>query len=285
MSVVVNSNVSSLIAQRSLGNNVDNLRKVFERLSTGSKINSAKDDAAGLSISEKLRMQLKGYEKAVNNTKDGANALKIVDSSLDTMLSNLQRVRELCVQGANGIYSSTERTYILNEIKERLKDFNRTVITTKFDKTPLLTASPISIRIQTGPGTNLTANTIDIATAFSGQSVTVTGLGLSSAMTATGSTWDPTAIRTYMDLIDTGLDKLLSVRSKIGGMMNRLDSVLTNLSAMQENLQASESTIRDTDIAKDTADMTRYQILQQSSTQVLAQINQLPAMALKLLGG
>ncbi|MEI8377400.1 MAG: flagellin [bacterium] len=285
MSVVVNSNVSSLIAQRSLGNNVDNLRKVFERLSTGSKINSAKDDAAGLSISEKLRMQLKGYEKAVNNTKDGANALKIVDSSLDTMLSNLQRVRELCVQGANGIYSSTERTYILNEIKERLKDFNRTVITTKFDKTPLLTAATMSLRIQTGPGTNLTANTIDIATAFSGQSVTVTGLGLSSAMTATGSTWDPTAIRTYMDLIDTGLDKLLSVRSKIGGMMNRLDSVLTNLSAMQENLQASESTIRDTDIAKDTADMTRYQILQQSSTQVLAQINQLPAMALKLLGG
>ena len=285
MSVVVNSNVSSLIAQRSLGNNVDNLRKVFERLSTGSKINSAKDDAAGLSISEKLRMQLKGYEKAVNNTKDGANALKIVDSSLDTMLSNLQRVRELCVQGANGIYSSTERTYILNEIKERLKDFNRTVITTKFDKTPLLTAATMSLRIQTGPGPNLTANTIDIATAFSGQSVTVTGLGLSSAMTATGSTWDPTAIRTYMDLIDTGLDKLLSVRSKIGGMMNRLDSVLTNLSAMQENLQASESTIRDTDIAKDTADMTRYQILQQSSTQVLAQINQLPAMALKLLGG
>lgn len=285
MSVVVNSNVSSLIAQRSLGNNVDNLKRVFERLSTGSKINSAKDDAAGLSISEKLRMQLKGYEKAINNTKDGANALKIVDSSFDVMLSNLQRIRELCVQGANGIYSSTERTYILNEIKERLKDFNRTVITTKFDQTSLLTTSPLNLRIQTGPGTNLTANTINIATAFNGQSVTVTGLGLESAMTATGSTWDPTAIRTYMDAIDTGLNKLLSVRSKIGGMMNRLDAVLTNLASMQENLQASDSTIRDTDIAKDTADMTRYQILQQSSTQVLAQINQLPSIALKLLGG
>lgn len=285
MSVVVNSNVSSLVAQRSLGQNVNNLKKVLERLSTGSKINSAKDDAAGLSISEKLRLQLKGYSKAINNTKDGANALKIADSGFETMLSNLQRVRELCVQGANGIYSSAERTYILDEIKQRLIDFNRTVATTKFDQTPLLDGSLTSLRIQTGPGTNLTANTIDIATAFNGQSLTVTGLGLSSALTATGPTWNPTVIRTYMDAIDSGLTKLLSVRSKIGGMMNRLDSVLSNLSAMQENLQASESTIRDTDIAQDTADMTRLQILQQSSTQVLAQVNQLPAMALKLLGG
>lgn len=285
MSVVVNSNVSSLIAQRSLGQNVDSLRRVFERLSTGSKINSAKDDAAGLSISEKLRLQIKGYDKAINNTKDGVNALKIADSGFETMLSNLQRIRELCVQGANGIYSSTERTYILDEIKERLTDFNRTVSTTKFDQTPLLDGTVTSLRIQTGPGTNLTANTIDIATAFNGQSLTVTGLGLNAAITATGATWNPTVIRTYMDAIDSGLSKLLSARAKIGGMMNRLDSVLANLSSMQENLQSSESTIRDTDIARDTADMTRLQILQQSSTQVLSQVNQLPAMALKLLGG
>ena len=285
MSVVVNSNVSSLIAQRSLGNNVENLRKVFQRLSTGSKITSAKDDAAGLSISEKLRMNIKGYDKAIANTKDGVNALKIADSGFETMLSNLQRIRELCVQGANGIYSSTERTYILNEIKERLTDFNRTVASTTFNGTPLLDGSVSTLRIQTGPGTNLTTNTIDIAAAFSGQSLTVTGLSLNSALTATGPTWLPSVIRTYMDSVDVGLNKLLGARSKIGGMMNRLDSVLSNLGSMQENLQASDSTIRDTDIAKDTADMTRFQILQQSSTQVLAQVNQLPAMALKLLGG
>jgi flagellin len=201
------------------------------------------------------------------------------------MLSNLQRIRELSVQGANGIYSSSERTYILNEIKERLTDFNRTVKTTKFDQTPLLDGSLVTLRIQTGPGTNLTSNTIDIATAFNGQDLTVTGLGLNSALTATGPTWDPTVIRTYMDSIDSALTKLLGARSKIGGMLNRFDSVLSNLGAMQENLQASESSIRDTDIAQDTAEMTRYQILQQSSTQVLAQVNQLPAMALKLLGG
>lgn len=285
MSVVVSSNVASLIAQRSLGSNVDNLRKVFQRLSTGEKINSAKDDAAGLSISEKLRMTIKGYDKAIANSKDGANALKIADSGFEGMSSNLQRIRELCVQGANGIYSTTERTYILNEIKERLTDFNRTVASTTFNGKPLLDGSVASLRIQTGPGTALTTNTIDIATAFGGASLTVTGLGLDSAITATGSTWDPTAIRTYMDAIDVGLNRLLSARSKIGGMMNRIDSVLSNLSSMQENLQSSDSTIRDTDIAKDAANMTRYQILQQSSTQVLAQVNQLPQMALKLLGG
>lgn len=126
MAVVINSNVSSMIAQRSLSMNTSNLSKVYQRLSTGSKINSAKDDAAGLSISEKLKFQLNGYDKAINNTKDGISALNIADSGFETMLSNLQRIRELSVQAANGIYSSTERNYILDEIQERLTDFNRT---------------------------------------------------------------------------------------------------------------------------------------------------------------
>ena len=285
MAVVINSNVSSMIAQRSLSMNTSNLSKVYQRLSTGSKINSAKDDAAGLSISEKLKFQLNGYDKAINNTKDGISALNIADSGFETMLSNLQRIRELSVQAANGIYSSTERNYILDEIQERLTDFNRIVATTSFDKTPLLDGSLTTLRIQTGPSSNLTSNTIDIATAFSGQSLTVTGLGLDSALTASGATWNPTVVRTYMDSIDSALNKLLSARSKIGGMLNRMDAVLSNLSAMQENLTNSNSTIRDTDIAKDTAEMTRMQILQQSSTQVLSQVNQLPQIALKLLGG
>jgi len=285
MAVVINSNVSSMIAQRSLGLNTANLTKVYQRLSTGSKINSAQDDAAGLSISEKLKFQLNGYQKAINNTKDGISALNIADSGFETMLSNLQRIRELSVQAANGIYTSTERNYILDEVKERLTDFNRIVATTSFDKTPLLDGNMSALRIQTGPGTNLTSNTIDIATAFNGQSLTVTGLGLSSALTLTGASWGPNAVRSYMDSVDSALDKILSARSKIGGMLNRMDAVLSNLSSMQENLTKTNSTIRDTDIANDTAEMTRMQILQQSSTQVLQQVNQMPSIALKLLGG
>lgn len=296
MSVVINSNVSSMIAQRSLGLNTSNLTKVYQRLSTGSKINSAKDDAAGLSISEKLKFQLNGYEKAINNTKDGISALNIADSGFETMLANLQRIRELSVQAANGIYSSSERSYILDEVQERLKDFNRIVQTTSFDKTPLLDGSLKELRIQTGPGTKLTSNTIDIATAFNGQSLTVTGLGLDAVLTTnsgalseavhiSGAAWSTTKVRLYMDSIDKALNKLLTARSKIGGMLNRMDAVLSNLSAMQENLTNSNSAIRDTDIAADTAEMTRMQILQQSSTQVLSQVNQLPSIALKLLGG
>lgn len=296
MSVVINSNVSSMIAQRSLGANTSNLTKIFQRLSTGSKINSAKDDAAGLSISEKLKFQLNGYDKAISNTKDGISALNIADSGFETMLNNLQRIRELCVQGANGIYATSERNYILDEIQERLTDFNRIVKTTSFDKTPLLDGSLTTLRIQTGPGSGLTSNTIDIATAFNGNSLTITGLGLDVVLTTnggalteaihiSGGVWVPDRVRDYMDVIDSALDKILRTRSRIGGMLNRMDAVLSNLSAMKENLTSSNSVIRDTDIAQDTADMTRLQILQQSSTQVLSQVNQLPSIALRLLGG
>lgn len=312
MAVVINSNVSSLIAQRGLTNNTNNLTKIFQRLSTGSKINSAQDDAAGLSISEKLKFQLNGYQKSINNVKDGISALHIADSGFETMLNNLQRIRELSVQAANGIYSSTERNYILDEIQERLVDFNRVVKTTTFDKTPLLydssTNQPLaSLIIQTGPNSGITSNTIDIAAAFKNRdaagnpvALTVTGLGLSSVLVMTtyggtvtpaveahisGGAWGPTQVRNYMSSIDSALDKLLCARSKIGGMLNRMDAVLSSLSSMKENLTSSNSLIRDTDIAQDTAEMTRLQILQQSSTQVLQQVNQLPAIALKLLGG
>lgn len=286
MSVVINSNVASLIAQRSLTDNTYSLQKVFERLSSGAKINSAKDDAAGLSISEKLKVQLNGYQKAINNTKDGVNALNIADSGLESMIDSLQRIRELSVQAATATYSSSERTYILDEIKERLTDMNRVIQTSKFNDTPLLdgSLSALGLRIQTGPDSALSTNTIDISTAFSG-SLTVTGLALDSAMTASGATWDADAARAYMDSVDTALDTLLRARSKIGSMQNRMDSVLANLDAMTQNLTSSQSAIRDTDIAKDTAEMTRLQILQQSTTQVLQQVNQLPALALKLLGG
>jgi flagellin len=285
MSVVINSNVASLVAQRSLNNNTSNLQKVLQRLSTGSRINGAKDDAAGLSISEKMTVQLNGYSKAINNTKDGMNALDIADSGLQSMIESLQRIRELTVQAANGTYSSTEKTYMLDEIKARLTDMNRVIDTAKYNDTALLDGTLPNLRIQTGPDSTLTTNTIDIGAAFTGQSLTVTGLGLDSALTATGTTWSDTNVRTYMDSIDSAVDKLLRARSKVGSMQNRMDAVLSNLNSMQQNLTSSQSAIRDTDIAKDTAEMTRLQILQQSTTQVLQQVNQLPALALKLLGG
>lgn len=284
MSVVVNSNVASLVAQRNLRINTNNLTKSFERLSTGYRINSAGDDAAGLSISEKLRSQIKGYKQSVNNAQDGVNALQIAESAFDVVTEHVQRIRELCVQGANGVYSSAERSYLLDEVKERLSDINRIVAGTTFNDTALLDGSTSELRIQIGAGTELSTNTIDIATAFPAD-LTVSGLGIFLSAGVTGGTWDPTAIRTYMEDIDTALDDILSARSKLGSLQNRMEAVVTNLEAMHENLQASESRIRDLDIAEETAEMTRLQILQQSSAQILTQSNQLPAIALQLLGG
>lgn len=284
MSVVINSNVASLVAQRNLRINTNNLTKSFERLSTGYRINNAGDDAAGLSISEKLRSQIKGYKQSINNAQDGINALQIAESAFDVITDHVQRIRELCVQGANGVYSSTERAYLLDEIKERLNDVNRIVAATKFNDTALLDGTTPELRIQIGARTEVSTNTIDIAAALPAD-LTVSGMGIYLSAGVTGTTWDPTAIRTYMDDLDVAIDGILSARSKLGSLQNRMDAVVTNLEAMHENLQASESRIRDLDIAEETAEMTRLQILQQSSAQILSQSNQMPSIALQLLGG
>jgi len=286
MSVVVNSNVASLVAQRNLRLNTNNLTKSFERLSTGYRINSAGDDAAGLSISEKLRSQIKGYAQSVNNAQDGINALQIAESAFDVMTEHVQRIRELCVQGANGVYSSTERDYLLDEIRQRLEDVDRIVQGTMFNDTPLLDGSVTDLRIQIGARTALSTNTINIAAALpTSLFVSAGGLNIAIGATVSGGTWGATEIRNYMDDVDVALDNILSARSKLGSLQNRMQAIVTNLEAMHENLQASESRIRDLDIAEETAEMTRLQILQQSSAQILAQSNQLPAIALQLLGG
>jgi len=281
MSVVVNNNVASLIAQRNLNNNTDNLVKSIERLSSGYRINHASDDAAGLSISENLRAQIRGNKQAINNVQDGINLLQIAESGLTVMNENIQRIRELSVQAANETNSTAEKNGILLEINARLEDINRIAEATKFNNISLLDGSLSVLNLQIGAGAVASTNTLDLSSILTRSTTSSLGIDL----TTTGATWTSDEIRIYLTSLDTALDDITSRRSQLGAYQNRLESTYENLSVMTENLESAESRIRDLDIAKETADMSKYQILQQASASVLAQANRIPQIALALLQG
>jgi len=287
VSIVVNTNISSLIAQRNLTSNTASLSKSIERLSSGYRINRAADDAAGLSISENLRGTIRGNKQAINNIQDGINMLQIAEGGLSVINENIQRIRELCIQAANDTNGSTERTAILSEVNARLADIDRISKSSKFNNISLLDGTANAV-IQVGAGSELSTNTIDIQNSVLaratvsciGTSVSANGL----ALNATGATWSSNAIRLYLDVLDGALMDIASRRSNIGAYQNRMESALNNLQVATENVQAADSRIRDLDVAQETSNMTKYQILQQASASVLSQANNLPSVALKLLG-
>ncbi|MEI8389243.1 MAG: flagellin [bacterium] len=291
MSITASTNVASLIAQRNLANNSSNLTKSIERLSSGYRINRASDDAAGLAISENLRGQIRGNAQAINNIQDGINMLQIAEGSLSVVNENVQRIRELTVQAANDTNGSTERDAILSEINARLLDINRIAKSSKFNNITLLDGTA-STKLQVGANSGPSTNTIDIQKGVLGRA-TISSIGVTAAspsglsLSVTGASWAGTSgngIRLYLDTLDAALKDISSRRSNIGAYQNRLESALNNLTVMNENIQAAESRIRDLNIAKETSTMTKYQILQQASASVLAQANQIPSIALKLIG-
>ncbi|OGI04678.1 MAG: hypothetical protein A2Y25_01205 [Candidatus Melainabacteria bacterium GWF2_37_15] len=280
MSIVVNNNIASLIAQRNLRHNTVSLIGSIERLSSGYRINRASDDAAGLSISENLRSQIRGNAKAMNNIQDGINMLTIAEGGLSVIGENIQRVRELSIQAANETNATAEKNAILSEINARLADNDRISKTAQFNNISLLDGSLSSARLQIGAGAVASINTIDISTVLS-TSVDSSTIGIS--LSVTGSTWTSDNVRSYIAKLDLALTSISSRRSDLGAYQNRLESALENLTVMNENLQASESRIRDVDVAQESATMTKYQILQQASASVLAQANTLPQIALSLI--
>jgi flagellin len=290
MAIVVNTNVSSLIAQRNLATNSSGLSKSIEKLSSGYRINRASDDAAGLSISENLRGQIRGNRQAINNIQDGINMLQIAEGGLSVINENIQRIRELCIQAANDTNGSTERNAILSEVNARLADVDRISKSTAFNNINLLDGTA-SAMIQIGANSELSTNTISIANSvLSRATASVLGYDATTAqsgiaLNATGATWTGDQIRTYLDILDRALDDVTTRRSNIGAYQNRLESALDNLTVANENIQAADSRIRDLDIAKETSNMTKYQVLQQASASVLSQANSLPSVALRLIGG
>lgn len=284
MGLVVNTNISAMIAQRNLKSNTRLVTDSMERLATGYRINHAKDDVAGLSISEILRTQIRGNQMASRNAQDGSSLLQVAEGGYITITENIQRIRELTVQAANGTYATTERAAIAAEVYQRLDDITRIANSLKFNGINLLDGSASNAILQIGANNVVGVDTFDIAPVLASAQATALGFDITLASAGAGGYFETgTSARNFLTTIDAALTNAFNKRSLIGAYQQRLDSIITSIEITTENLTASESRIRDLDIASETTNLTRNQVLQQSAASILAQANQIPLLALNLL--
>jgi flagellin len=270
-------------------------------LASGLRINSAKDDAAGMAITQRMTSQIRGLNQAVRNANDGISLSQVAEGALDETTNSLQRIRELAVQACNSTYGDTDRLYIQKEIDQLLSEMQRIAEQTQFNGQNLLNGSYTTKAFQVGAysGQRLSITIDDsrvVTTAIGG---TTQGGLFSNVIDATGATLAAGAVtlsnicrvtnskqaQATLAQVDVALNKVATVRANLGAIQSRFDAVVANLSNMSENMSASRSRIQDADIAAETAELTRNAILQQAGTAVLAQANQQPQLALQLLGG
>ena len=278
MPQVVNTNVYSLSAQRSLNKTQSLLQTSLERLSSGIRINSAGDDAAGLAISERLTSQIRGMEQAVRNANDGISLVQTAEGGLEEVSSMLQRMRELAVQSSNATFTSTDRSFLQAEFLELQAEITRSGEATEFNGIDVLgSAQALTIQVGYKAGANytLTVSTIAISAQDSN------GVGSALAITTLIST--TTNANSSIGIIDSAIVNINSYRAQLGSKQNRLEHAVNNLQSNIENQSTARSRILDADFAVETANLTRAQILQQAGTAVLAQANQIPAGVLSLL--
>jgi flagellin len=288
MGIVINTNIQSLNAQRLLGRNSQMRARSYERLASGYKINHANDDAAGLQISETLRSQIRGSQRASENAQDGINILNVMDGSMQTVTENLQRMRELTVQAANDTYSASQRNAIRAEVSQLNADITRIARATQFNGRILMNGSITNFYLQVGASNSTSVDRINIANIggvnpfanISARSL----LGFTGTTTALSFSSNSASL-SALTRIDAALQAVNNRRASLGAMVNRLEGTNNNLSITVESLSSSESRVRNTDVAKESAEMTRNQILVQASSSVLTQANQIPQLATRLLQG
>jgi len=281
MGLVINTNIASINAQRNLSRTEDDLHSSLAKLSSGMRITAAKDDAAGLAISEKLRAQIRGMAQAERNANDGISLVQTAEGALDQVSNILTRMRELTVQAATGTLGNEERGYLDAEYDKLLSEIDRIASVTDFNGQRLLNgATSTGISFQVG----LTAATMDRIT-VSIQNTFTSALGSGAATLNLQSLQTMTGARNAMAVIDAAIQDISGTRGDLGAAQNRLSTTVKNLATQRENLSAANSRIRDVDVAAETVNMTRSQILMQAGVSVLAQANQLPTMALSLIGG
>ncbi|NLR74591.1 flagellin N-terminal helical domain-containing protein [Leeia aquatica] len=297
MPLVVNTNISSLNAQRNLASSSSQLATSLQRLSSGLRVNSAKDDAAGLAIAAGLTSQIRGNTQAVRNANDGISLSQTAEGSLGQVAGNLQRIREIAVQAANGSISDTNRSQLQKEVDQLTQEISRIVSTTEFNGQLLLSGNQaLTFQVGSeGAATNQVAigsASLNLASALADTS----GVG----STATGSVGlntfnvNLTAVQTIsvltsanasanIEALDTDIAQISNSRATFGAIQNRFEAVIANLQNYVENITSSRSRIQDADFALETSQLTRNQILQQAGTAILAQANTVPQAALSLL--
>lgn len=285
MSIVLNTNIQSLMTQRKLTTNNAQLNKSFEKLASGYKINKASDDAAGLKISETLSTNIRSNQEALNNAQATTNILQIAEGSLSVIGENLQRIRELSIQAANDTCSEKDREAISQEVKQRLEDINRIASSTRSHNVNLLDGSRNSYIIQIGSGSDITEDILDIGNVLKDtrlNAISITS-GYNISASASGVYNNNGSIRSFMDVIDNALSQVRERRSSLGAVQNRLDSTVESLSCTVENLKKTNSRIKDTDVALETSKLAQNQIIQQASIGILSQANLSPNLATQLL--
>ena len=276
MALTVQTNVPSLEAQKNLVKNQNALQKSFNRLSSGFRINTAADDAAGLAISESMKSQIRSYTVAERNASDGISMAQTAEASLGDVHDVLGRMRELGMQASNGSVTSTDRGYMQTEFSLLQKEVSRIQGSAKFNNKDLITAASSAITFQVG----LNNSTNDqISVQFGGLALT----SLLASTTRIGGTTTSSALAS-LSTIDTAIGSVSSSRSKFGAAMNRLEVATSNIQTMRLNLSAANSRIRDVDVASETSSLSRNQVLTQAGISILAQANQLPQQAFGLLG-
>lgn len=279
MSLFVNTNVSSINAQRQLFDVNYRLNTSFERLSSGFRINSAADDAAGLQISDRLTSQVQGLNQAVRNANDAISLSQTAEGALSEVTTSLQRIRTLAVQSQNGINSSADRQALQKEVSALRTEISRIATDTQFGNVNILDGN-FSAKFLVGANAGQTISVNLSSTnlgSISGFSATGLGITTNDVSTAAGAS-------SLLSDIDAAISGIGAVRADLGALQNRFQSTIRNLSNISENLSSARSQIRDTDFATETAELTRNQIIQQASVSVLSQANQRPQTALSLLG-
>lgn len=275
MGLRVNTNIASLNAQRSLQATTTRLQSNFRRLSTGLRIATASDDAAGLAISERFRAQIRSTQQAERNAMDGISMVQVGEGALNEVSNILIRLRELAVQAKNGTVSDKDKTTLNSEFQDLINEIDRIAKSTTFNGVNLLDGSITTVTFQVGTGTTSGVDSINVAltdtlaSTLGLQVLSIAGANIDSALLA----------------VDSAIDTISGIRGGFGAVQNRLQTTIANLGIQAENLSAAESRIRDADIAEETATMTRNSILQQAAISILTQANIQPQAALQLLQG
>jgi len=282
MPQTINTNLNSLNAQRNLNTSQASLSVSMQRLSSGLRVNSAKDDAAGLAIAERMNAQVRGMNVAIRNANDGISMAQTAEGALGKVSDSLQRMRELAVQARNATNSGDDKDSLNKEFTQLQAEISRVLGGTTFNGKAILGASAGAQDFQIGA--NTTSNDL-ITVTTTDMTIDASITAVTDATTLIDSTTDTTTIGTVIDAIDDALDRVNSERAVYGATQSRFDAIISNLQVSAENQTAARSRIMDADFAAETANLSRAQILQQAGNAMVAQANQMPQQVLKLLGG